>query len=497
MISKAQIFSCINSSGKGSFTSTDVAHYALLAFCLTSALSIVLTQISLGIYLIASVVTLVSLNNSSSLKTIISKNRDIDFSSKFFYPVVLWVITSIISAVIGINSFRAFKEVFSTVLHLLVPFFVYLSFRQSQLEPEQQFKKILRYLIALCLGFGIAAIHSIISSSIGFQIKPSPPGEVTESGQLVFIMPIITILNIIAWKQSDFFPIKTRQIMFYFSVYTMSLLLISWPTIIPSPSIRITQLVLFAVITICIVLLLKPAIQSGALKGVTFWNSFWKTPILLSILASPLLVTFIINLKRGPWFGVIVAMIVFGWFCSKRILLATMVISAVIIACLTPVQQRLFSGSEHFVMEGGRRDMWRLGFELVEHYPLGLGLDNARHMRKVDPIIPPSHRHMHNNLLNITLETGWLGLSCYIWWMFGIIWLGFHIWNKLKSEDHAFAHNISLTSLGLSCAILGWQIAGLVEYNFGDGEIRLIAFFFMGLLLAISEFATQLKQKNR
>jgi hypothetical protein len=34
--------------------------------------------------------------------------------------------------------------------------------------------------------------------------------------------------------------------------------------------------------------------------------------------------------------------------------------------------------------------------------------------------------------------------------------------------------------------LLAWQIAGTVEYNFGDSEIRLIAFVFIGLLITIS-----------
>ena len=45
--------------------------------------------------------------------------------------------------------------------------------------------------------------------------------------------------------------------------------------------------------------------------------------------------------------------------------------------------------------------------------------------------------------------------------------------------------SLALLSFTLSAAILGWQCAGVVEYNFGDAEIRLIAFFYMGVLLAI------------
>jgi hypothetical protein len=40
---------------------------------------------------------------------------------------------------------------------------------------------------------------------------------------------------------------------------------------------------------------------------------------------------------------------------------------------------------------------------------------------------------------------------------------------------------------------LGWQVAGLVEYNFGDGEVRFIAFLFIGFLLTLEKSIKNLK----
>ena len=39
----------------------------------------------------------------------------------------------------------------------------------------------------------------------------------------------------------------------------------------------------------------------------------------------------------------------------------------------------------------------------------------------------------------------------------------------------------------LSVGLIGWQVAGLVEYNFGDGEVRLIALMFMGFITVMSD----------
>ena len=143
---------------------------------------------------------------------------------------------------------------------------------------------------------------------------------------------------------------------------------------------------------------------------------------------------------------------------------------------------------EHFVIRGGRQVMWEIGADLTKRYPLGLGPDNASYMRTLDPSIPHQHGHMHNNFLNIAVESGWLGLMAYLWWIATVIMIGAKSWFstfKLKESDKDLSE-LGVYALCITCGLIGWQTAGLVEYNFGDGEIRLIAFFLIGVLLAIA-----------
>lgn len=37
----------------------------------------------------------------------------------------------------------------------------------------------------------------------------------------------------------------------------------------------------------------------------------------------------------------------------------------------------------------------------------------------------------------------------------------------------------------VACAIISWQIAGIVEYNAGDSEVMLVVYTLVGLLVAI------------
>ena len=198
-----------------------------------------------------------------------------------------------------------------------------------------------------------------------------------------------------------------------------------------------------------------------------------------------MLVSLIINLKRGPWSAVFVELLIFGFLISRKVAAFAVFGALSVLLFIIPARERLLDLVTDFTISGGRQVMWSLALELTERFPLGLGLDNAEYMRELDSSLPESHRHMHSNILNIVVETGWLGLVFFLCWIFAAIRIGFRLWRtKPKLEP-------DLLRLGVctSIALCGWQIAGLVEYNFGDGEVRLIALSLIGVLLTIDHLA--------
>ena len=132
--------------------------------------------------------------------------------------------------------------------------------------------------------------------------------------------------------------------------------------------------------------------------------------------------------------------------------------------------------------------MWEVGADLAQRYPLGVGLSNASYMRRIDPSLPELHRHMHNTVLNIAVETGWFGTAAYCWWMVAIIALGIAVWRRTLASKSRLERQFGLLALCITSALIGWQVAGLVEFNFGDGEVRSLAFFSMGMLLALDRW---------
>jgi O-antigen ligase len=195
-----------------------------------------------------------------------------------------------------------------------------------------------------------------------------------------------------------------------------------------------------------------------------------KLVILLTLELSILVCALIVNLKRGPWFGVLIGASVFLFLYARRAVLALLAVVFLVASTITPVQQRLRDSYNHFTISGGRSTIWRIGAELTTEYPLGIGYHNSGILRQFAPEVPVELKHFHSNLLNITAETGWLGGAIFIWLLVAIL-------------RPCFRDRSAPLYVAIGCAIISWQTAGLVEYNFGDSEITIIVWALVGLVL--------------
>ncbi len=200
-------------------------------------------------------------------------------------------------------------------------------------------------------------------------------------------------------------------------------------------------------------------------------NSDLKNKLSWLALAMPLMIcALLVNLKRGPWLGTLVGAVCLACFYSRKLIvpLALAAISAAIL--VTPIRERILDSYEHFTIAGGRSTIWRIGAELASEYPLGIGYHNSGILREFSPEIPPELKHFHNNLLNIAAETGWLGVAVFVWLIMAIVRTCF------KDREKPLY-------VALGCAVISWQCAGLVEYNFGDSEVTILIWILLGLII--------------
>ncbi len=392
-----------------------ILKYALTGCCLSFALSIALSQIFLALFAVLMIVELWRRadyrkenfkNNFSSFN-----NRHRATLSYFYYPAFVWMLFVLIALFFGLNFFHSFGEYLKFILYFSLPYlvFVYLNFETA----ERVDAKIHYFLLALFIGQGIAASHTVISTLIGVEMPIGIPGALTEAGQISLLFPVylgVAFNSLSSVKRAD-----AKKIVF------------------------LGLLIVFALL---------------------------------------------INLKRGPWFAVFVTSSLFFLATSyKRFL--TVVVLAVSLCFLPPIYHRLLDFHEHFFIAGGRFDMWKLGFQLIERFPLGIGFSNSDMMRKFDPALPLLHRHMHNNFLNVTLENGIFVGVIFVWWFAKLILGGFRESLSGWTRQRLVTDRYRILILSFTLTTLSLQIAGVVEYNFGDGEIRYMYLLLIGLMFGV------------
>lgn len=458
------------------------AHVLALLFCFFVNLSIGVSQ------------TCVVLLVLYWLAYALSKPGTISFSQdakSVLIPMFGWLLIAYLAALVGIKPLHALEEILSTTTYVVMPLAVYSMLLAGRRTTSVLIFKTVSYVFAFAAGQLVASAHTLASAIVGHEIRPRPPGALTESGQLVLILPMLAAVLILGTALSHGKQSASRLIVVIAAV-SAAFVLAVWPEIVFSTNPQL-QNILIAAAVAGLFLSVAAALYSmirRLMRSPAFISRLNLSTVFYAVSFAVFVGTLIVNLKRGPWLGTAAALFFLGVLASKRVALLTIVVSICVVAFIGPVRDRFSHTAEHFAIGGGRMEMWQIGIELAQRFPLGLGPDNASVMRELDPSLPKLHRHMHNNLINIAAETGWLGMMVFIWWMLALISLGPKCWYRVKKSGDRPERMKAMLILAMSSAIFGWQAAGLAEYNFGDGEVRMIAFFYTGVMLALSRKST-------
>ncbi len=331
----------------------------------------------------------------------------------------------------------------------------------------------LHFFVAVILGQSFAALHSLLESSFPESIRQVFVGTVAESGQLALVILVTAGLlgALRELAQSDKFKITLSDYALAVLILAGSLLAAIGQYFFIPPFVRIALLLGLAGGFLLQAIKILPQLFDGAeLKdpGQYFRNIFrWCLPLLLSGL--------LCNLKRGPWLGVTIGLVIFTCIYYRKLVIPIVLLVVVTALSVPPVYSRLSDSTRDFFISGGRNTIWKVGSELILRYPIGVGYENSGFLRQFATEIPPELIHFHSNILNVTVETGWLGICLFLWWVSALVLVFFK--PGIKASDTVLLR-------ALACGIISWQVAGLVEYNFGDSEVLLLVFLIIGTGLA-------------
>jgi O-antigen ligase len=200
--------------------------------------------------------------------------------------------------------------------------------------------------------------------------------------------------------------------------------------------------------------------------------------IALTMMSVCLLFTF----TRQAWLGVLAGVIFLIWFRKKKLLWFLPVILIVIFA-ISPasIQWRINSLTDLEDANLKRRiALWQGGWLVFKDHPLtgcGFKCIDVVNQAYPDPTgIIKRMRGMHNNFIQLSVDTGLFGLISWI-----SIWVVYFmtLYQRLISikGDNAYKRD----AMASAAAVVGFLVAGVFETNFYDSEVSMLLYFIMAL----------------
>ena len=201
---------------------------------------------------------------------------------------------------------------------------------------------------------------------------------------------------------------------------------------------------------------------------------------------------------RSAWLAVALGAVILVASRARRLLLALPLV-ALLAYLLAPlrVQERVHSFFDLGDATANERVvMWETGWRMWQDAPVfGIG---GRQVDEVygeyrDPDAPftdsPIPGHLHNNVVNLGVERGALGLAAWLAFWVGWFVLTLRTARRLGREPPGVA-GPRMATLAALAALAAFQLMGLFEYNAGDSEVAALAMFLMGWPMAAEGMET-------
>ncbi len=185
-----------------------------------------------------------------------------------------------------------------------------------------------------------------------------------------------------------------------------------------------------------------------------------------------------------------------GWKWSTTFLLAA-ILGVTLLAKWEPyIQDRVLTINPHHTDESGTQRIyaWKSAWAMIQDHPIkGVGYrkwgENLLHYSQLPSnmeLDPAIKGHAHNSFLNITAETGIIGLGLILGFWFCFIKEEL---NLLKNRaKFSFSYALSLSTLAATLAVL---VASLFEHNTFTATVCLSLFFISGLSRLSGKIVTQ------
>ncbi|MGE5313790.1 MAG: O-antigen ligase family protein [Acidobacteriota bacterium] len=205
---------------------------------------------------------------------------------------------------------------------------------------------------------------------------------------------------------------------------------------------------------------------------------------LLAAFLLPILLALMLTNTRSSWLGFIAGGVVIAVIQYRKFLfvLAALIAAFFLFAPAHQVDRARSIVDMSHPSNYGRIHMWQTGLKIAHDYPLlGVG-DTDLHVfyeRYKEPWDPETGGHLHNNFVTLLVTLGAAGLAvvCALFVQIGLVLVRLYRAHKTDWLSGSIA-------AGVLAAYCAFHVNGLFEWNFGDHEVMVFLWFFIGLALA-------------
>jgi|GEM_PF-3968512 len=246
-------------------------------------------------------------------------------------------------------------------------------------------------------------------------------------------------------------------------------------------------------------------LPSGLLIGTAILGhvrGWLKAPLLIALLLGG--VGIMLTNGRAQWFGMLVAFAVMGLSSGRLMTYAKMLVVVLIVSGIVqtvlPIKLAeravsAFSGED--VSRNAREaETWTVTIPFVLTHPFGAGTGSltSAYSSKVwtksslDTVL--RNGVIHNNILLVAIETGWLGAVAWIWFLIAAI---LSTWNAYRDTMDPFLRDIALGLFGVMVSY------GVLNFFAPMTVAMLISFGFwvlVGLIPVIPELDSQIQPEK-
>lgn len=184
---------------------------------------------------------------------------------------------------------------------------------------------------------------------------------------------------------------------------------------------------------------------------------------------------------RSAWIGCFVALVIVTAVSRPRGLLVLALALGVTALVAPPAyRDRLASALDPgHATNVERRHMWSAGVRMFLDHPItGVGLQDLHAV--YDRYRPPESRepagHLHNVYIQIAASMGVVGLLAFAWLYSALLRMAAVTLRTRRGRDLE-----SALQLGVTASLVGFLIAGMFEWNFGDEELLDLLYTLVGL----------------